>query len=295
MTQGCIACLVKDRMKTNSHLISKGLLNSSTIKAIALAFMTLDHIGAYAFEFPVVAENYSIFRILGRIAAPLFLFMITESARFTHSKAKLLLRLYVSAVLFDILQVIMNTCWGNVLGIYSHGNILFTYSFVVTYIILIEKLISAIKEKHICKALIFVATLSLTVLLHPLWKYIHSITIPNRFIKEILESFFESPLLVEYSPFFVLLGVLLYFAKNKWLQIGIFLMFCVLCYDANLTELSLSTPFSDFWGYPQYWMVLAAPIMTLYNGHRGKENKMLFYAYYPIHIYTIIIVSKLIG
>lgn len=43
--------------------------------------MTLDHLGAYGFSVPVLGKHYSIFRVFGRIAAPLFLFTLTESVK----------------------------------------------------------------------------------------------------------------------------------------------------------------------------------------------------------------------
>ena len=282
-------------MEKPSKIAQKGLLDSYTIKAIALIFMTIDHIGAYAFEVPVVAAHYSVFRLLGRIAAPLFLYMITESARYTHSRFKLILRLYLSSVSFDIITALMNSFFGDVLGVYTHGNILYTYFFAVVYITLIENLISAIKTTNWKASLIAFIVILSTFLLHPLWSLVHSMRISSVLIKELLESFVHSPFLVEYSPLFVLLGILMYFARNKWIQIGIFIAYCNICYSSEISALFWSTPLSVFLGYPQYWMVLAAPIMALYNGHRGKENKALFYAYYPIHIYAIIIITKLIG
>ena len=73
-------------------------LTSHQIKLIAMVFMTIDHIGAYGFEISCINDNYSLFRILGRIAAPLFLYMLTESIRYTHSMFTLILRLYIGAV-----------------------------------------------------------------------------------------------------------------------------------------------------------------------------------------------------
>jgi hypothetical protein len=37
-------------------------------------------------------------------------------------------------------------------------------------------------------------------------------------------------------------------------------------------------------GYPQWFMICAIPIILLYNGEKGKENKAFFYLFYPLHI-----------
>lgn len=51
-------------------------LNSFEIKIIALIFMTFDHFGAYQ-TFTTNLSINDFFRIVGRIAAPLFLFVVT--------------------------------------------------------------------------------------------------------------------------------------------------------------------------------------------------------------------------
>ena len=55
-------------------------LSGNTLKIIAAVSMLLDHIG-YLF-FPQMI----IFRILGRIAFPIFAFMVAEGCRYTRSK-----------------------------------------------------------------------------------------------------------------------------------------------------------------------------------------------------------------
>ena len=45
-------------------------------------------------------------------------------------------------------------------------------------------------------------------------------------------------------------------------------------------------------GSVQMWALLALPLLTLYNGKRGKWNmKWLFYIYYPAHLAVIYLVG----
>ena len=60
--------------------------------------MTIDHLAAYGFEIPVFGAHFDTLRIIGRIAAPLFFFALTESVKHTRSKVRLILRLYLGAV-----------------------------------------------------------------------------------------------------------------------------------------------------------------------------------------------------
>ena len=55
--------------------IGKGL-TSSQIKWIALAAMTLDHLAAYGGNIPIFGAYYLPLRTVGRMAAPLFLFVL---------------------------------------------------------------------------------------------------------------------------------------------------------------------------------------------------------------------------
>ena len=41
----------------------------------------------------------------------------------------------------------------------------------------------------------------------------------------------------------------------------------------------------------QCFMILALPLLLLYNGERGKGHKNFFYVYYPAHIYVLYVIS----
>ena len=70
----------------------------SALKVIALIAMTIDHIGYFLVFSP---ELRLIFRAIGRIAMPLFCFLIAEGYRHTSSKARYVLRLSGFAILLE--------------------------------------------------------------------------------------------------------------------------------------------------------------------------------------------------
>lgn len=79
--------------------LKKGL-SSYQLKKIAVIFMTLDHIQR-TLKTVTAFELYRFSNIgwhLGRIAAPLFLFLIAESASHTHDRKRFVFRLYIAAV-----------------------------------------------------------------------------------------------------------------------------------------------------------------------------------------------------
>lgn len=109
----------------------------------------------------------------------------------------------------------------------------------------------------------------------------------------VLETLFPSPLMVEYSIFFVIMGVCLYFAKTKYKKCAVFVVFCALCYLTARFNISM---FSGFFGIgTQHYMILALPFMLLYNGERGKEHKAFFYVYYPFHYRLLLVASALLN
>lgn len=68
-------------------------LSGNQLKLIALVSMTIDHIGLQFFP------GMPIFRILGRLAFPIFAYMIAEGCRYTRSRGRYLLSMAALAFL----------------------------------------------------------------------------------------------------------------------------------------------------------------------------------------------------
>ena len=63
------------------NFLKKGL-SGTAIKIIALLSMTIDHVGV------IFYPDVMLFRIFGRIAMPIFAYMIAEGCVYTKHKAK---------------------------------------------------------------------------------------------------------------------------------------------------------------------------------------------------------------
>jgi hypothetical protein len=77
-------------------------MNTFQIKVIALVAMTIDHMGLFLFP------QFIIFRIIGRLAFPLFAWLIANGAYHTHDIGKYLRRLYLFALISEIPFLLAN-------------------------------------------------------------------------------------------------------------------------------------------------------------------------------------------
>lgn len=271
--------------------------------------MTLDHIQKELKS----TEAFELYRFsnigwpLGRIAAPLFLFLIAESSRHTHDRKRFILRLYIAAICTGLFNCLANVLYSKLFDrvIDNNNNIFFTYLFTVTYIYIIESFINSLRERDTRKILknisLFAATFLPTVIYIILFSTIRSplaSLAKDRFtaltaIDTLLETLFPSPFMVEYSIFFVIMGVCLYFARTKYKQCAVFVGFCVLCYLTGKFNIGI---FQSFYGIGnQHYMILALLFILLYNGERGKEHKTFFYIYYPLHYRLLVALSAFLN
>jgi len=68
--------------------MKNGLLTGNALKIIAMLSMLIDHIGV------ILLDNYAPFRIIGRLAFPLYAYLIAEGCRHTRNKLFYFLRLF---------------------------------------------------------------------------------------------------------------------------------------------------------------------------------------------------------
>lgn len=219
--------------------------------------MTIDHIG---YTFPDITPYH--LRIIGRMAAPIFFFLLVESYHKTSNKTKYFNRLLSSSVIMwlgnSLLTRVINPDLVSTLHLSNlQPNIFLSLSIGFLIMATIDKM----KEiRHLTtKANLLFLTLILIAL--------SSIT--------------------EYSylgPFMVLTFHLFY--KHNLMKKSLFLIGSV------LIPLSMGNPI-------QVAMVTAFVFINEYNGKKGTcnikpfSNKLFFYIYYPVHIWTFIIFSNI--
>ena len=235
-----------------------GFLNANVLKIIALVAMTIDHIGLIFFPDQIV------WRIIGRLAFPLFAFFIAEGTRHTRNKLRYFLVIFCLGVVCEI--------FARIFAHTTECNILLTFSISILIIYAVQwfkKSISARSANHAVWA-------GVVVLLSVGATFVASHVLPQYI------SWFCG---FDYGFFGIMLAVLVSLFDNRWLKL--------LCFAAGLVLLAaLRTP---YWAVQ--WCCLVAVVLVLfYNGKRGKYNiKYLFYAYYPLHLAILYGIAWLIA
>ena len=224
---------------------------------------------------------------LGRPVFPMFLFAMSESFHYTHSRKSFLIRLLIASWIMTVCNMVLQYLLPND-DIVLMNSAFSTFFIAGLYMLFYDMLIDGIKTKKAGKIaaaillclvpiltslpLIFVGGLVDNEALSPLVK--------NIMLKACL--LLPNILLVEGGYILVALGVFFYaLRKWRWAQIAV------------LTALS-ALVFIDGSGADVQWlMVFAAIPMLLYNGEKGRGMKNFFYVFYPAHIYLLYIIATL--
>lgn len=256
-------------------------IDSAQLKWLGIIFMTLDHIGVY------VCQTISVhpLRVVGRIAAPLFLYVVVNSAHHTRNKGKYALRLYLAHVLICLATVCLTSAGGDIFGNYGQFSVLSTYVYVVLLIWGIENIQSQRKKKrHTLRSWLFI----LAIIFVP----IMAMLLFGRF-GSLCEIFLPNILTVPYSPLFILMGICWYFVKDKARQILILAGFSSFSLvGAQIMNHASVMIFTGFFNTVQFFMILFCPFIYMYNGEKGRSGKYFFYIYYPLHVFVLMFIGQ---
>ncbi|MCR4924589.1 MAG: conjugal transfer protein TraX [Lachnospiraceae bacterium] len=264
---------------------------TATLKAMALITMTLDHIPAVILEpliyhrsnvlspgvINVISVFEIIFRFFGRIAFPLFLFMMVEGFFFTHDRKKYCFRLFLFALISEpVLDLAVSYTDFGINGLHIWNpkiqNIYFTLLIGFLSIWCLHVLLDKFQEKGISpldirekdkriqslKPVLAIIAVSATA------------SLAAFFIK--CDYGFRGVL-----P--LIMGYLFhrYKATAKQVFLAILITICIF----NFLELV---------GF------LALPFIQTYKGNPGRKlNKWFFYAYYPAHLALLCLIRLLLS
>lgn len=161
-------------------------INSFQLKCVAIVTMLIDHVGAIFFP------EYLIFRYIGRIAFPIFCFLLVEGFFHTRDIRKYMFRLGVFALISEIPY---DLAFRGVALEFEKQNVFFTLFIGVALMYALEQ----------CSE----------------W--------PVKIVEVLLAMWFAVLLCTDYSfKGILLISIYYFFRKYKWLKLGLGAVWCLL-------------------------------------------------------------------
>jgi len=277
--------------------------------------MTLDHVaillkGLYPTNYDITIL-YNVFRALGRLSLPLFIFMIVEGVVHTKSISKYLLRLGIIAAIISIAIAVITYIPSsyNFEQLKGAGNIFLD-------LLLTALTIYILKTQNGCKKLFILLPLAISIISFSIKCYEKSTT----------NSAYWYPtfLYLQGDWFSLVLGIGFYYskyiaksyinnyAKQNNLDPYVFeyngtslVASNIICIFVLFVTSIILYCFKYLWPSGVYWdaeiqlsAVFSGALILFYNGKRGYNAKWFQYGsylYYPVHILILLLIYILIG
>ncbi len=226
-------------------------LNRTSLKYLAAAAMLLDHIAAFVLMRGNEPGLYDLFRLIGRLTAPVMCYFLAAGFQHTSSLKRYVLRLAVFAAVSQPAFVFARFGAGWPRHLFSEGNMLMT-------LLLSLLMLAGITRAGTSAGRIAAAAGAVLLSLFCDWG--------------------------GYGPLMVLVFYMLRSQPKKmWLTYS---LLAVCCWGGAAAAAVSS---GEAW-YLSLWnggMLLVVPLLKCYDGTRGsgsKFNKWFFYVFYPAHL-----------
>ncbi len=241
----------------------KGILSGNALKIIAAAAMCIDHIGF------LLLPQYKFLRIIGRLAFPIFAFMIAEGCKYTRNKAKYFCTVAGLATLCQVVYYIFDK------SLYMSVLVSFSLAILMVFALQNCKTTMLAHEstlvQKVLSAALFAALVALVYLV-TLW-----VEVDYGFwgcMLPVAASLFHAPKKCESD----------FMQKLDTVPLNVLVM------AVAMVPLALSV------GWVQPYSFFALVPLLLYSGKRGKyKMKYFFYIFYPLHLVVLQGISMLIN
>lgn len=258
----------------NKHLS----FTSAQLKLFAYAFMLIDHIGYTMamqnslkdFYFPHMETVYIFMRSIGRIAFPIFCFLLLEGLEHTRSKAKYMFRMFIFALISEPCFDLMTS------GAFytpTYQNVLFTLLISGLYFCIYEGISQKLSSKIIrtvLNILLLIVAIFITYFLHTDYSV---------------------------SGVILILGISIIRKRQpKDFSLSFLLMFCTVFFAFTVSNI-ISAP--DAILAPSMWLdtyilpslgiqlfeIFSLFFILPYSGSAGRPlPKAVYYLFYPVHL-----------
>ncbi len=246
-------------------------LSGAALKWIAVITMLMDHIGLglinslFLYGYCTVETDrwlvnvYYVLRIIGRIAFPIYCYLLVEGFLHTRNVKRYAIKLFLFALLseipFDLLffsfgvEHPMRPTFDLTAYPYRSSNVMFTLLFGLLAIMGIDYVNKKFVEQNVLRIVLTLLGIALPCGAAYL-------------------------MMTDYNAFGVLSIVLIYLFRYS--------------YIASLVAGFIGIAACDPGG------ILGFLVLLCYNGQRGKQPKYFFYAFYPVHLGILYVIVRLI-
>lgn len=264
----------------NARSIGQITVTSFSIKMIAVIAMTIDHFAKIVGQtgimslFPGVSLKTSylmvnLMDVMGRIAFPLFAFMVAEVVQRTSSIRRYIGRLMLFALISEPFhyfafnsQIVSFSEFLERLSYFRLSNVFFTLCLGAIASYACQTMEEKIHEEYLVACIPVIAALSL----------------------------FAEYIGCDYGAMGIILVAMLYMSKTKITKITVILLWSIGIYIVGQGMGN----WSQDWTYPILNCLLSSFSCFLignYSGKRGLPVKWSFYIYYPAHLLLLILLE----
>lgn len=252
-----------------------GGISGFTIKMIAVVTMLIDHVAASLLERILMQWNlgdswefyyniYQVMRDIGRLAFPIYIFLLVEGFTYTRSKRKYAGRMFLFAIISEIpFDMAFNGC---VLELYSNNVFITLFLGLITI-----SMLDAISQSP---KIVDTSDSPVKWLLVNIGKCIAMAAIV--LVMMVVAKWL---LKCDYGEAGIAAIVGMYLLRN-YKEVGFAVAVLLLAF---------------FCGEIELWALIALIPIHFYNGTRGRSLKYFFYAFYPVHLLVIAGIGYLIG
>ncbi len=238
-------------------------LSGNALKIIAAVAMLIDHVGY------LMLPQYDVLRIIGRLAFPIFAFMIAEGCKYTKNKARYFFTVFGLAALCQTVYYIFDKS--------LFMSVLVSFALAILMVYALQNFKTTLFSHK--------STLMQKVLSASLFAaLVASVYLINLFVDidygfwgcmlPVFASFFHAPQNCEIS----------FLQKLD-------------CVPVNVLAMALAMlPLARSIGWLQMYSFAALVPLMLYSGKRGKlKMKYFFYIFYPLHLVILQGISILLS
>lgn len=294
---------------------SKKQITGFGLKMIALVTMTIDHFAAIVLErisgtSTLMYNIYFALRCIGRLAFPLFIFLLVEGFMHTHSKKRYAVRLFLFAF---IAEVPFNLAFSHEILYPTYQNVFFTL--LLGFLGMMFS--SFIHEKNVPAVLGYISVILSSAILGAYLGIcfinfasnfgrdytdlrsiivICALTIASVAIVLIYMNLKNSFLALSQCALSLFVATLLAVFADVFMtdygSMGVFAIMVAYAFkDKKTKSFALSVVPLVFSSYIEIFALLDLPLIRRYNGQKGKSMKYFFYAYYPCHLLILTLIA----